>query len=708
MITMIRLRASLVVVLLIVSVALRAAPDEDGSAWRDYELRLAAGRKSVPAAASKPSGPDSRTRDAIAAAVTGDRATLQQIYYEALAAEQVSGDMRSLRQSDSILYLFNSTLTEREQFLTAQESAARQTTSDELRTRILLSLLDDEYYEINQLKGQNRFNRFTRVFNRASSSLSKLAMFQPQDAAQLLLDGAYSLRKARSATEKERRMVYLARAFLKKYPSAPEAPEVQELLRQLGAKMTADRAAREKLAGKLFLEKKSYVPARFHLETAAALDPSDTETSGMLVQARHALLADEASRERSLLVARDPAQFTSNAAAVGNAFRALLLCDAERLVRLAADAQQIGPTLEYCAAACDYARGRQSRAFERLVSVAKSYPDSAGGRAAIALLYDPDFNFEQGFAEAVSQMDEERRKYIMTGRRTSEENAYVYSSAAIQSAGQAMSGVPLLFLTDALVRGVAEQFKTQVATDCVVDAAARYIRRYPDSARSRELKTYIAGLSKRAGEYARAGEYLEQTAASDPTARAQARENLARQLYEQAKRADDLVDRHALLQRIASEYPDTKIAGSASEDLAKLPPDLAADSIVLTRKMLEQDVALGQALGLPAQWLDKQKSNGELATQGIAISPSKATYSYLLNGESQYRFAQVPNDGREHLLARARALHTTFAFETGGRETLQRRILPLEIQGGAGGDGVEISPHLIPYKNDAAREKYFE
>ena len=156
-----------------------------------------AGRAPQAQEASAQAGPESRTESALSAVFSGDRKRLAELYQESLTEEQQTGDNRLLRQSDSILYLYNKSQRDREKYLLGMEIAATEARSEELRTRILLGLLTDEYYELNQLGVQNRFNKFTRVFNRASSSLSKLALFQPQDAAQLLLDGAYSMRKAR-------------------------------------------------------------------------------------------------------------------------------------------------------------------------------------------------------------------------------------------------------------------------------------------------------------------------------------------------------------------------------------------------------------------------------------------------------------------------------------------------------------------------------
>jgi hypothetical protein len=687
--------------------ALCARGETTSSAWSRYEADLvAAHRRAVEA---KPSGPDSLTREALSSFYSNDRRRLAQIYEQAWATENAAGDTRELRQSDSILYLFNNTIPDREQFLVAQEVAAKEVRSEELRTRILLSLLDDDYYEINQLKGENRFNRFTRVFNRASSSLSKLALFQPQDAAQLLLDAAYSLHKAKSTTERERRMIFLAGGFLKKHPDAHERPEVEELLAQLHEKIRGDWVKSEVAAGRIALDKENHTAAIFHLENAVLLDSSNADAMKLLGEARSQRDALEKAREEFLSVLPGGEQLSKeeNAVLAGVA-RALVAADSRAMETQLSAAGRLAGSVRYATAALLEQRGDHDSAIAALRELSESAPDSADGRAARAVLANPSYNLDAAFDAAVEEMRRERQKYILTGRRTVDENAYVFGSAAVQSVGQSVAGIPALFVTDMLVRGVAERFRTQVGIDQVVDAGARYIRKYPKSARSAGIAGQIASLSAKSGEFSQSREYLKIAGDDDPKKLAKLRENEARQLFERASGSSDLVERKRLLEEIVRDYPGFKISATASRELEKLQPTIGEGAIVLTRKMLAADPEFMAALGLPAELVDNDKKNGEIADRGLALDASGRTFSYKLKDGDAFQTGKVPSKDRERVIARARALQTSAVFGASGKETLQRRVLPVQVEGGAGGSGVEVAPKLIPYPEKDKDSRYFK
>jgi hypothetical protein len=683
-----------------------AATDTTSTAWKQYESELAGAHKRLGSA--KPSAPQERTRAALSACLDGRRAELTKLYRQCLELESRANDDGSLRESDSILYLFNSTLTDREDFLLAQELAAKDARNEELRLRILLSLLDDEYYELNQLKGQNRYNKFTRIFNRASSSLTKLAMFQPQDAAQLLLDGVYSLRKAKVTTNRERKMVYVGNVFLEKYPEAPEAAEVRELLANLRIKLNADEAKREQSLGKLYADHGNYVAAEFHMENAALTEPGNAETSSQLTALRHESAAAETALARSLAVSPAEKHFDSETAGLlGQAVKAAVTADLQRMEKLAGKESKLQDSAAYACASLIEAGGKHDEALQRFAAVAASGPDSPGGRASAAVLRNPAYNLDQQFALAAKEMREERKKFILTGRRSSDESAYLYGSAAIQGTASGAGAVGALFFTDILVRGIAEQFRTQVGVDEVVDAGARYLRKYPSSSRSRQIAYEISELSRQSGGFAQSKDYLEQAGADTPERLAKLRENEARKYHDQAMSAGDPAARKQVLQHVVDKYGDTKIAKTAAKELAKLQPTIGENSIVLTRKMLSRDAEILTSLGLSPGLADGKKSNGELDDLGVAFDPPGKRFAYRLKGETEYRVSDTPSKDRERLLTRAKELRDTYLRNEEAKETLIRQKLPFAVEGGAGSSGVSVSPKLIPAKERDKDSRYF-
>lgn len=639
-------------------------------------------------------------QSALYAYFSGNPAALQKLYFEALAREKASGKSQGVRPSDSMLYLFNSGLTDRDRYLIAQEAAAREATSPELRTRILLSLLEDEYYEINQLKGQDRFNKFTHVFNRASSSLSKLAMFQPQDAAQLMLDAAYGVKKARDTSDRERKMLHLGREFLTRYPSSPDAAEITELMSQLRAKEDQDAATRETLAGRTFLEKKQFAPARFHLENAQVLKPTDAEIAGLLAELSAAeKQADEAESQTVSVGSAETALTRQQAGFLGEACRAVLRGDSPALNDIATSAPEMAGSIAYANASLLESSGQHDRALAALTQISQTMPQDPVGLRSAGVLRNPSFNLDEQFDAAVARMKEEQRKYILTGKRTADENMYVAGSTAIQATGQAASGLPFLFLTDVLVRGFAEQFKTQMDIDEVVDAGAAYIRRYPGSPRSRQIASSIATLASKGGDYARSEEYMDEGQSGTPEQRSKIRNNRARKIYDNAMACAELCDRRRALVELSDKYSDCKITAQAKKELLKIPSTLEPGGVVLSRKALQRDAALVSMIGLDPQFIDGNARNNEVTDYGVAIDAAGKRFGFRLKDVEQDYVYPVPAARQAEIVSRAHALRDVTDSSTAGDDMVKGLKVPFAVEGGAGGSGVELAPKLIPPKD---------
>ena len=129
---------------------------------------------------------DQVARQAIISAMTNNDNGLRQAY---AAAQQRQTPAGAISLADAVYYLYNCTRQSREDFLSGQEILAANTKDKSWRNQVMYSLLSDEVYELNRLEGQNRFNKYTRIFNRVSTSLSQLVLLQPQAAASLLWDG---------------------------------------------------------------------------------------------------------------------------------------------------------------------------------------------------------------------------------------------------------------------------------------------------------------------------------------------------------------------------------------------------------------------------------------------------------------------------------------------------------------------------------------
>lgn len=649
---------------------------------------------------------DPVARQALISALTGNDEGLRQAYWQ--ASQRSVATNGPVTMAEAIFYLFNSTRTNRDEFLAGQEILAANTRNAEWRNRVILSLLSDEIYELNRLEGQNRFNKYTRIFNRVSTSLSQLVMLQPQAAASLVWDGIYSVRQGRKSTIKERKMVYLSEKFLKKYPYAPERADVVALREELKTKMLNDRFKALVVAGKSAMADGQFQLAEWHLEKASLLNQADEETRNLLSQSRALKVRYEEVRGLTLGVSASEMQMApAQADAFSKIARALVTGDVKTLDQVRNGVPYVWDSVDYAYAAISEQRGDHQGAVVRLQGLAASAPESPGGRAATKLLDNPNFNLNESYRAALAEMASQKSKFIWTGRRTKDETVYATGNAMIQSARNPV-GVPVLFGMDAAFRAISEQFKTQVSVEGVIDAGAKYLRRYPDSPRKQEITRQLAELSKKAGDYNRSMDYLEESGTAGGAELEKLKENQAVALYQQIRQSFDLVQRRELLKKLAEEYPDTKIARkNLQTEQGKLPPSLATDTIVLPGKSLARDLQLAAHMGVPAHLVDGRNSNDEVSDEGVAVTPSAGAVEYKLRGEDFWRRAPLQEQGRDWLLTAARQLRADYMNSEEGKQLLRRQVVPLAIEGGVGGDGIDIAPQLIPYSTSSDDKRRF-
>lgn len=703
----------------------RGSAARAGVAWACSMALLTA---PAPAAQKSPptrSGPatsvsdpsDTFAREAVAAALTGDRDGLKAAFARAAGAEAAAGDTRALRPSDGIAYLFNSNLRSRDESLRGHERALAEARSEELRSSILQALLSDEYYELGLLKGENRFNKFTRLFNRASSAASRAVLLQPQAAAQLVVEGVYTARRGRVATDRERRMVYLARAFLAKHPAEPEAPEVAEFLAGLSAKLDADRARREAEAGRILLNAGRPVAAAFHLERATLLAPGDAATSQALVEARDAADVTTARLSAGLGVGDAEARMDpAIRAAAERMTRALVRGDGAAVAALAEGNTALRPAAAYALAALDERAGRHDAALARVKAVAGRPADPGaaagagqpfGAAAAAELAATDSFDPAAAYDRAKADFERRRTRYVMTGRRNADETAY----AAADAAAGGIGALPALFFTDALVRGVSGRFRNAVDADELLDAGARWTRRRPGDPRAAEVRATARALMPAddgTGPAAGGQRALEAAAANDPARAVKDGETRAETLLKRAKATEDPGARRTRLDALLKDLPDTAAAPKARAELAKLPPTAGAGCLSLPRAVLSRDTALAASLGIDPAWIDGSRSNGELSAEGVVIDAAGLRMAYRMKDAAAFQMADVPAARRVELLAASRRLVDSAVQSKAGAEALRNRVIPLGVQGGAGAAGVELSPTLQPYQDDGRRSKYFK
>lgn len=643
---------------------------------------------------------DTRAMSAARAALVGDHARTV-----AIAAEFT--DPKS-PQAWSVNYLCAQSSPNRELRMEILEFAAGTAPDREQKTRAQLALLDDEYYEVAVLGRRTKFNRVARVFNRASSALSKLAMLQPQDAALLALDGVYTKKKWTQVETPERRMAWLCREFLELYPQSPDAAEVKTILSALKPKIDSDYVARKLAVGDACLRRGNFDGARMNYEHAALVEAKNEAVIEALDALKQAQRRDEIDSIKAVLVGRGESNLdAADFATVHRAARALVngseraFADTLNVPCAAAD------SLAYSASAIMERKGRHENALLQLSNITAVWPGLAGGEAARAQLMNPDYSLDLAFDLALEDLERRRDEYIRTGSTTGIERDYQLAQAGVTAtAGPfALMSMPILFAGDMTIRGVSEMFRTALDIEMLIDTGALYIRRFPATPRAKEVAAALAELCRKSGDLKRAKHFA--TLAGGATAKQQSQfaKMNAGQMLRSAATTSDPGDRRILLEKIAQQFPDTRQGKRARKDLELVAPCTARGSVTIPGRVLARDPELVAMLGIPANRADGSWLNGEIHKVGLTFAPNGATAQYL--DGSAWQTIAIPRTSRRPIVARAQELLAADDMKREGEKRLSAKIIPLEISGGIGSSGIDFAPQIMPQADDVERLRFF-
>jgi hypothetical protein len=297
---------------------------------------------------------------------------------------------------------------------------------------------------------------------------------------------------------------------------------------------------------------------------------------------------------------------------------------------------------------------------------------------------------------------------MVTGGRSAQDTAMTGASAV----AQAGVGAGAMFGTDFFFRTVAEGFRSRVDSDLAQDAAAAYLRRLPNGRIAGQLKRAQVDLEKLAGNPDAALALIAnpQTApATDDREIGKLRERQARDRLVTALGQTDLPSRREALSSLVQELGDTPSGKKAAERLANMPGGGAAQAsaIVVPRDILKSNPQAAAELGVPPEWIDGRRLNGELTAEGVVLASDGNTASMRTTPREPWRTQTLDRRGGTRRLALAQELALVAASQQEGKSLLSRRRLPLGVEAGAGGGGVDVSPKLLPHEERPGSERLF-
>lgn len=594
--------------------------------------------------------------------------------------------------------------TDREAYLEWMERRAGESRGW-WRRQYLLALASDPQYRIRVLDRENRFNKFSRVFNRAVNSVTRLLMLQPGEAVAMVIDGTRGGLANRDATIRERLMAFEARRFLLLFPESPDAAEVQEMLAALDRRLAEDRARWYRERGQEAATRGQFLTARQYL----ALGPVDRETSTAIQR------LDQTEEQRDqfgaqLVAAGGGDNLGGESARQARDDLARLLLAGEASTRWPAATSRAvgGASWGYAQSASLAARNELEASLRILKDLQDKSANSHEGRLAALHLANGSTNPEARWDMAMATLDHQRKRFALTGGRTATDTALTGASAA----AQAGAGAGALFGTDIFFRSIAEGFRSRVDSNEAQDAAALYLRRLPQGTRAQEIRRALVDLEKRGGFHQEALDQLQQAPelAINDREPPRIRERQARDELVRALEVQDLPTRRALLQNVVSQWGDTPSGRRAQERLSQMPGggEAQALGVVIPRTVLQGNPELAAQFGVPAEWVDRLRRNGELTAEGVILSADGRSVSMRTSTREAWHRVNFPEAGRETRMALAMQWGEAAVLEEETRGLLRRRRLPFGVEGGAGGSGVDIAPRLLPYEDTAESRRLFD
>jgi len=217
------------------------------------------------------------------------------------------------------------------------------------------------------------------------------------------------------------------------------------------------------------------------------------------------------------------------------------------------------------------------------------------------------------------------------------------------------------------------------------------------------LADYLARQAEKSGHYAEAQEAFAQ---SGKDKRQVLREKEARDLYAQIQQVPDPAQRQSLLQQSARQFAGTKYESKARETAASLQKKI---QIVLKRSQLFAMPTLLNELQWSEEWLDGQLENQEV--DSVAFLPPDFHEAIVnlasANGTVEQQRITISAAALPRVQAALQELKTGESRLESAGEISERHYVPLNLEGGIGGDGVSVYPSLQQYSLPANEQPLY-
>jgi hypothetical protein len=629
--------------------------------------RVCAGAESALSDATKET-----LQSALRASFLRDKPTLMECYERLKRAESVRHAPLAELLSDNVYGLLVACAKDREARMDAYRNLRAVADDDYSNAIAYAGLGTDELLKARRLLRENLYNHFVGTFNYISASASRFINGNTQAVLQVFIDGLFSFRRLGRISDRERESLVLLKCFSDKYPLSPENDWAERKTVRLESKLETKQLEENLVESERAVKTGNTHSALFFADRALESSPDSEQAKRLRLKA-----SADASREERAIVAsatvwEHPDVFDSR----------------DR-------------------------HARYHKALENVFLSASPVPVSPSGssqtqRADLFLPprpVEPDRYLIDSYARASAEVRTEKLRYLALGERSSEDRAYIISSGIVQGAYDALENLGVFFVFDTALRGVKLALGSPVPEDSAIDAGARYVRRFPDTADAQRICREIAARYERAGDYENASAYYARGGSASPKKLSVLTEKAAKRLLIQIREVEDGEQRLQYLKSLTKQYPQTKAAKTATREIAKLEQSLDTEYIFSKSDMRQSPRLFSDdALGIAPDLVDGSDVNGEIDDDGVRVLRNNIAV-YREKGEPRTREIALDAERKKKL----DSLHAELQYRDSSRSNIkrlkQRQFIPIEISGSIGGQGVLAYPTLKPIAPDGEHDE---
>lgn len=582
-------------------------------------------------------------------------------------------------------------------------------------------LAETELHQIRKLKKQIIYLRSTAIFNNLAAATSELASGNTAFLGELGVNTAYFLFHSPSVIDREHKLNFLLKQTLKKnlnLPS-PTIAKFQKKIDHLSQKHYRHETERNLRRVHFFYRNGDFVTASFYLTQGyqrsqfisnIRLQRKETKR---LTNWRWKLANAEGQQQRLWLADCSVINNINNDPGNINLLQALLTGKEQDFFIMRNRVKQSQPSeakaqIMLSDAAWSFSQNQWQIGRQQLEKITRQFSSQPEAKLSRGLLQSCSLNPVIKYNYQKRKYIKELWNYILTGRRTLDEQAFIASSVAVHNAQNFTANLGIFLMFDVVIRGVQSFYSIPVDIRAAKSTAVEFVNlanfRNENDADVKKATLWLAKIYHRERQFDLARKYYAMANLLTDKLDSRLTQQAAAELLRLALTQDDLALKKTILSAILEHYPETKASKKAQLELKKV---LKEENTLcrLNYAELKQNPILTQTLNILPELLDGKKSNGEISQEGIVVYKN-SFFGFTDKNTGLELSVAIDEKNFKHFCSLWQEINTRKQYSEAINTALISRKFPVEITGSAGTSGIEAYPRLQPLPPDASLDLF--